>query len=95
MGNIVAMPVRRGMTKAHSRRRRQSFLRSRGGLECRNSGLRDFGTDWLGGSHYLEVNCLTGQHRSDGAGGSASRSTIEAGGRLRPTRSHCIDIADI
>lgn len=64
MGNIVAMPVRRGRLRLIQG---GVGLASSGREGASASGVADFETSVLigwatDGTHYLEVNCLTGQH---------------------------------
>jgi len=64
MGNIVAMPVRRGRLRLIQG---GAGMASSGSEGAPSAGVSDFETSVLigwakDGTHYLEVNCLTGQH---------------------------------
>lgn len=64
MGNIVAMPVRRGRLRLIQGGASMASLGADGTSPAR---IADFETSVLigwakDGTHYLEVNCLTGQH---------------------------------
>jgi hypothetical protein len=64
MGNIVAMPVRRGRLRLIQGGAGLAPSRGEGAPA---GGIADFETSVLigwarDGAHYLEVNCLTGQH---------------------------------
>ena len=64
MGNIVAMPVRRGRLRLIQG---GAGMASSGREGAQAAGIADFETSVLigwatDGTHYLEVNCLTGQH---------------------------------
>ncbi len=64
MGNIVAMPVRRGRLRLIQG---GVGMASSGTEGAAAGGAADFETSVLmgwatDGTHYLEVNCLTGQH---------------------------------
>lgn len=64
MGNIVAMPVRRGRLRLIQG---GAGIASSGREGAPSAGVSDFETSVLigwatDGAHYLEVNCRTGQH---------------------------------
>lgn len=64
MGNIVAIPVRRGRLRLIQG---GAGMASPGREGASAAGVADFETSVLigwakDGTHYLEVNCLTGQH---------------------------------
>jgi len=64
MGNVVAIPVRRGRLRLIQG---GAGIASSGREGASAAGVADFETSVLigwakDGTHYLEVNCLTGQH---------------------------------
>lgn len=64
MGNIVAMPARRGRLRLIQG---GAGIASSGREGASTAGIADFETSVLigwatDGTHYLEVNCLSGQH---------------------------------